>query len=142
MDELQELLKEVVSLNHRLRIAAQELHGGDELTAGRRGVMYSLSEHGPQSISHLARTRPVSRQHMRNVVNPMVDDGLVELIANANHKRSPLVTLTRKGEELLLQYKRREKSVFGALRKRLKLDEVVAATAVLRQLRTELGRIA
>ena len=96
-----ESFEQVVSLFHRLRLATEQLHGGNELTAGRRGVMLSLLNGGPRTVPQLARARPVSRQHIRTIVTPMVKEGLLELVHNPNHKRSPLVQLTDEAAKAL-----------------------------------------
>ena len=70
MNPFESFCQEVVALFHRLRLATEQLHSGNELTAGRRGVMLSLLNGGPRTVPQLARARPVSRQHIRTIVTP------------------------------------------------------------------------
>jgi DNA-binding MarR family transcriptional regulator len=54
---------------------------------------------GEQTVPQMARARAVSRQHVQALVNQLVDERLVELIANPAHKRSPLARLTPLGKK-------------------------------------------
>ena len=76
------VIDETQSLFHRLKRAAEELHRDDGLTAGQRAVLKSLQNGGPQTVPELARARPVSRQHIQSLVNPMVRAGWVKLEEN------------------------------------------------------------
>ena len=96
-----ELVDETRLLFHRLRQVAEQVHGGGETTAARRGVLQSLRRDGPLTVPQMARQRPVSRQHVQVLVNALLDDGHVELIENPAHKRSKLVRLTLAGTTLI-----------------------------------------
>jgi DNA-binding MarR family transcriptional regulator len=114
-DAFQSLFNEVRSLMHRLRVVAAELHRQDGITAGQRGVLLSLAELGPQTVPQLARLRPVSRQHIQSHVNPLATAGYVELVDNPAHKRSRLVRLTQKGQDLVERVRARERRLFRDL---------------------------
>jgi DNA-binding MarR family transcriptional regulator len=64
------------------------------------GLLRSLKDHGPQAVPALARMRPVSRQHIQTLADAMAADGLVAFKANPAHKRSQLVAMTPKGEQV------------------------------------------
>lgn len=72
------------------------------------GLLRSLKIEGPQTVPALARTRPVSRQHIQTLADAMAAEGLIAFKPNPSHKRSPLMTLTAKGDQ-----------VYGALAKKL-----------------------
>ena len=91
------LIDETRLLFHHLRRTAESLHRQGEITAGRRGVLESLHREGPRTVPQLARARPVSRQHIQKLVDPLAAEGLVELVDNPRHKRSKLVRLTAAG---------------------------------------------
>jgi DNA-binding MarR family transcriptional regulator len=112
---LEGIIDEVVGLFHLLRALAEQLHGGDELTAGRRGVLRSLDRLGAQTVPQLARARPVSRQHIQMLVHQLEADRLVELRPNAAHKRSRLVALTATGKAFLEAMYRREAKFYTTL---------------------------
>jgi DNA-binding MarR family transcriptional regulator len=74
---------------------------------GAWGLMRSLRENGPSTIPELARSRPVSRQHIRLLSQTLVHRGWVEQCANPGHRRSFLLRLTANGETALLAMDRR-----------------------------------
>jgi DNA-binding MarR family transcriptional regulator len=55
----------------------------------------------PMTVPQVARRLGVSRQHILRLTNVMVHEGLVELLPNPDHKTSPLVNLTPKGQATL-----------------------------------------
>lgn len=132
------LVDETRLLFHRLRHTAEQLHGGDELTAGRRGVLQSLRRDGAQTVPEMARRRPVSRQHIQVLVNGLLDDGYVELVDNPAHKRSKLVRLTAAGEALIKKMEKRERGAIAALNMELSATRLRDATEVLRLVRAAL----
>jgi DNA-binding MarR family transcriptional regulator len=131
---IEEILLETVALYHRLKIAAEQLHGGGELAAGKRGILKSL-EAGPQTVPQMARARPVSRQHIQSLVDPLAAAGYVELVDNPHHRRSGLVHLTEKGRNLVRQMNRKEKQIFARLSRRLDGVRLRRATRALREVR-------
>jgi DNA-binding MarR family transcriptional regulator len=133
------VIDETRLLFHRLKLTARRLHHQGESTGGRRGVLESLARHGPQTVPQLARARPVSRQHIQMLVNPLADDGLVELVDNPGHKRSKLVRLTDAGREMIEEIRRREKPVLEALVEEVDIAEIERAGATLEKLRSLLA---
>lgn len=134
LEALIALIDETRSLFHRMTSAAESLHHEGRLSGGRRGVLMELDRHGPRTVPHMARERPVSRQLIQMIVNELAKDGLVESIRNPAHKRSHLIGLTEKGRAHVREMKRKE----GALLSRLPLDvapdDMRAAADVLRAL--------
>jgi DNA-binding MarR family transcriptional regulator len=93
------MINETVSLFHRLRIVADQIHHRGEMTGALRSILRSLDKLGEQTVPQMARARAVSRQHVQALVNQLVVERLVELIANPAHKRSPLARLTPLGKK-------------------------------------------
>jgi DNA-binding MarR family transcriptional regulator len=108
LEMLGAVINETRSLFHRLKLVAKELHAEDKMTAGKRGVLLDLHRLGPRTVPHLARTRPVSRQHIQSLVNPLFEAGYVEFVENPAHRGSPLVRLTVSGGDLTERILRRE----------------------------------
>jgi len=128
------LIEETRSLFHRLRVASVEVHGSGPVSHGR-GVLMSLDDLGPRTVPQLARMRPVSRQHMRTVVNALRDLRLVELVDNPEHKRSRLVRLTHRGEDRVRTMRRREAEVLSGVEITAGETQLRSAGAVLREVR-------
>ena len=93
------MINETVSLFHRLRVVADQIHHRGEMTGALRSILRSLDKVGEQTVPQMARARAVSRQHVQALVNQLVMERLVELVANPAHKRSPLARLTPLGKK-------------------------------------------
>lgn len=131
---LRQLIDEVRALFHVLKAAAERIHGEGERSAARRGALLGLAKTGPQTVPQMARSRPVSRQHIQVVVNGLIGDGLVELAPNPAHRRSRLGCLTANGHARVRELIDREIVVLGRL-------DVGASQAELMQAATTLGAV-
>jgi DNA-binding MarR family transcriptional regulator len=139
---LEALIGETVALFHRLRVVAAGLHGQGEPSAGRRGILRDLAREA-LSVPQLARARPVSRQHVQSLVNPLLRDGYLVAIANPAHRRSPLLVLTGKGRRLVERMQGREARLLGVVVRGLRERELRAAATTLARTREALaGRAA
>ena len=141
VEALTHLINEVRSSFHLLKAMAQQVHGGTELTAARRGVMLDLLSGGDRTVPELARMRPVSRQHIQIVVNGLLDEGWVDLRPNPAHKRSHLVSLTSRGKQVVTQMREREVKVLGEVELPLDISDLVQAAKVLSEMRAALERL-
>lgn len=74
---------------------------GTGLTVRTRAVLEVVAMSGPSTVPTIARALEIERQYVQVMVNEATDTGLTEAIQNPTHKRSPLFTLTAKGEECL-----------------------------------------
>jgi DNA-binding MarR family transcriptional regulator len=135
---LEALIDETVALFHRLRAAAEAVHGEGDLSAPRRGVLKGLARLGPQTVPQMANLRPVSRQHIQAIVDGLLRDRLVETIANPAHQRSVLVRLTVRGRTAVKDIARREAALLASIGSGLSPAEIDRATAVLQTLRARL----
>lgn len=133
------LAREVRRLFHRLRAAAEELHGDPLLSAAHRAILESLYRDGPQTVPALARVRPVSRQHVQVLANHLLHHGLVQAIANPAHRRSALLQLTPEGRRRFEDMVRRERRAVGRSRLAVSDRELRAATATLRRVAESLA---
>ena len=131
----EEVIDETTGLFHLLHAVAAQLHGGGELTAGRRGILRGLDRLGPQTVPQMARARPVSRQYIQMLVNELEAEGLVEPYDNPAHRRSRLVRLTAAGSDALSAMYRREAELYAALDLPVSEAELRDAAATLRRVR-------
>jgi DNA-binding MarR family transcriptional regulator len=134
----EEVIDETTGLFHLLHAVASQLHGGGELTAGRRGVLRGLDRLGPQTVPQMARARPVSRQYIQMLVYGLAADGLVELYDNPAHRRSRLVRLTAAGRDALASMYGREAELFTTLELPVSETELRDAAGALRRVREAL----
>jgi DNA-binding MarR family transcriptional regulator len=136
--ELEELLNEVRLLFHHAQLAGEELHAGESVTMGMRGVM-ELVKSLPMTVPEIARARFVSRQHIQGLVNDLIQQQLVVLKDNPAHRRSGLVTLTTAGEQLVTRMKKRERRYLDAIRTEASASDILRATKTLRRVREAMG---
>jgi DNA-binding MarR family transcriptional regulator len=135
VEAVESLIDETRLFFHRMKLAAEQLHDAEEITAGLRGVLFSLDRSGPQTVPQMARARPVSRQHIQMLVNPLVERRCVELVDNPAHSRSRLVRLTPRGRRLVDRMRKRESRIFGALGSDMSEKQLRSAATVMRSLR-------
>lgn len=123
------------ALFHRMKATAEQVHKETETTAGLRGVLQDLHHNGPRSVPDMARTRPVSRQHIQVLVNKLLERKEVDLILNPSHARSHLVRLTDLGKASVEAIRRREAELLERLPLEARTDELAKAAKVLRGLK-------
>ena len=128
------VVEETRSLFHVLKVVAKELHAEDRVTAGKRGVLLGLHRLGPQTVPQMAKARPVSRQHIQSLVNPLAKDGHVEFVANPAHRGSPLVRLTANGAKLAERMLRRESGPLGWVAEQISEEDLKKTTATLNKM--------
>jgi len=124
----EEVLKEVTiqvrALFHKLGHAATVIHGTDIPAIGKRAILEDLLINGQQTIPEIARKRPVSRQHILQLVKPLEEEGNVQFKENPIHKKSFLVDLTDQGKELIEEMILKEGIVFKELTNSMKLSDL------------------
>lgn len=133
------VMEETVRLFHRMKAVAEALHGGGEMSAGKRGILRDLDRLGPKTVPQLARMRPVTRQHIQSLVDPMVEQGLVEFRHNPDHKRSHLVAITEEGRAAVQAMFEREARLFEALGVEIAARDLEISVDVLQKLRAALA---
>ena len=85
--------------NGLLLAAGDQLAGEDGLTSARWQVLGAIAlAKRPLTVPQIARRMGLTRQSVHTTVSRLLADGLVELGANADHRRSQLVRLTELGQ--------------------------------------------
>src|SRR6266704_1976094 len=107
----------------------------NELSRSSAAVLQLVAQAGPQTVPQLARSRVTSRQNIRIIVNRLVKAGHLELLPNANHKRSDLLRLTDSGRTLQARISEHENSRLKALAGMISESELDSARTVLVRLR-------
>ena len=133
------LFSTTTALFFRLKIVAEQVHHQGSISAGKRGVLMSLRELGPQTVPQLARARPVSRQHIQSLVNSLLDEGHVEYVENPAHKRSRLVRLTQRGCAILTTMIQREMNLLEGIALGIDTEALQLAENVLDTIREYLA---
>jgi DNA-binding MarR family transcriptional regulator len=132
---LEDLFNATQALADRLRLLAEEVHGQQELNAGKRSLLKSLSRNGPQTVAKMASAQRFSRQYVRSLTEQLSKEGFVAYEANPAHKRSRLVQLTPKGKKQAEAMEKREASALTGLDLGLTEADLRQAAEVVRTVR-------
>lgn len=138
MQDAIELFDEVRLTYHRLVEVLPEVHGDLGVSPPQRAVLEHLHRHGPASVPAVARARNVTRQHIQTIVNDLRVQDLVWPEPNPAHQRSPLFTLTSRGEDTIADIVRRERDYLSPRLVDLDDGDLQAARRTLADLRHRL----
>jgi DNA-binding MarR family transcriptional regulator len=94
---LTQVVIEIFRLNRLLLEAGDGLAAGVGLTSARWQVM-GIVEHGPATVSDVARTMGLTRQSVQQTANGLAEEGFIEFADNPRHRRAKLMVITKKGE--------------------------------------------
>src|SRR5438093_294379 len=100
-DGLEALFAEVNALAIQLRKPAGFIEPDESLPVVGRSILQILDRHGLQTVPQIARLHASSRQNIQILVNRLAAEGWVEFMTNPAHKRSDLVRLTERGQNLV-----------------------------------------
>ena len=134
------LFDETRLLFHALKQWAESLHETRGLTVPMRAVLELVLRIGPQTVPQMARTRGVSRQHIQQQVDALVERQLVERQDNPAHRRSPRIALTDQGRGLIQDMRAQELDELSRLQVGVSDHAVQEATQVLAAWRVALRR--
>jgi DNA-binding MarR family transcriptional regulator len=119
-----------------LLLAAGDVISADEgLTSARWQVLgaVALAER-PLTVPQIARRMGLTRQSVHTTVRRLVEDGLVELVPNADHRRSHLVSLSAAGTSAYGAIDARQAEWVNLLAEGLGRTELETAARVLDEL--------
>jgi DNA-binding MarR family transcriptional regulator len=104
-------------------------------TQARWQTLWTIGS-APLSVPQIARRLGVSRQHILRLTNELAAEGLIEHVANPDHKTSPLIALTAAGHDVLEAINAQARASNQALLRELTATDVVAFRALLRRFTT------
>jgi len=100
-----------------------------------RWQVLSAASTGDKTVPQIARRLGYARQSVQRVVDLLVENGVSQYVANPDHKRSPLVRLTGKGETQLRKLTAAADHMHRQLARGLDPHELAVVLRVLRSLR-------
>jgi DNA-binding MarR family transcriptional regulator len=133
------LVGRIPRLHYLFKALGDGLHADVGVTASMRTVMSSLAGGGARTVPDLARERAVSRQHVQEVVNALVEAGLAQRSPNPAHRRSPLIDLTDEGRHRLRLLRERETATLAETAPAISHAELAAATRLFDLLERDLA---
>ena len=96
------LILETFRLNGSLLEAGNRITKPHGLTSARWQVMGALDLEGrPLTVSQIARRMGLTRQAVQRIVNDLAKLEMVDVKSNVDHKRAPLISVSRTGVEAM-----------------------------------------
>jgi DNA-binding MarR family transcriptional regulator len=134
------LLNEVRLLSQALRQWSDTLHAELGMTAAMRGVLELILLGGRATVPEMARTRDVSRQHIQQQVDALLERSWVERQDNPAHKRSSMIALTNRGHALIQNVRADELNALSRMQVGVSDNATLEVTQVLSAWRAALQR--
>jgi DNA-binding MarR family transcriptional regulator len=127
-------------LFHALKQWSDTLHAELGMTAAMRGVLELILLGGAATVPDMARVRGVSRQHIQQQVDALLERGLLERQDNPAHKRSSLIALNDKGRALIQTMRAEELNALSRVQVGVSDNALREAAQVLSAWRAALQR--
>jgi DNA-binding MarR family transcriptional regulator len=105
-----------------------------------QGVLELILLDGPATVPGVARARGVSRQHIQQQIDALLERGFVERQANPAHKRSWMIALTDKGRAVIQNMRAEELNALSRMQVGVSDNAVLDAAQVLSAWRGALQR--
>jgi DNA-binding MarR family transcriptional regulator len=122
-------------LNGLLLEAGDRLSADHGLTSARWQVLGAIAlSDRPLTVPQIARRMGLTRQSVHATVDRLVGGGLIELIPNDDHVRSPLVRLSAAGEVAYRALDRDQTAWVGELAHGIRRSDLERARTVLEEL--------
>jgi DNA-binding MarR family transcriptional regulator len=138
-----ELILSAFRTNGLLLDAGDQLSADEGLTSARWQVLGAIAlAERPLTVPQIARRMGLTRQSVHATVNRLVRDGFLELAPNADHRRSPIVGLTKQGSAKYEALDARQVAWINRLARGIARSDIETAVRVLDELsrRLEDGR--
>lgn len=104
------------------------------LSAADRAVLEFLFPDRQLTVPDIARRYQVTRQHVQATANRLFDRDLVQTVDNPHHKRSPLLRLSDRGDQLFRRIRRREQQVLDELFADIEIADIATTRRTLQRL--------
>jgi len=135
--DFQLLFGNIIRINGAFLEVAEKVCSEDELITVPIWRVIAVIRINPMTVSEVAKYLGLKRQSVQSTVNQMKRRNLISFRKNPNHKTSPLVILTKKGNDKvddILRYQKKLTEVFidGI---EITMKDVVSSREFLRALR-------
>ena len=97
--DFQLLFGNIIRINGAFLEVAEKICSNDPLITVPIWRVIAVIRINPMTVPEVAKYLGIKRQSVQSTVNQMKRRGLINLRKNPNHKTSPLVILTKKGNE-------------------------------------------
>lgn len=123
-----------------MRLGGQITQHGDRLTrlhglSAAKWQVLGVAGDGPRTTAQIARNLELGRQGVQRIVDWLLENGLVELIDNPDHRRAKLVTLTAEGSQARAELRVLQQDWANQVSAHFSAEELQAALTVVGRLR-------
>ena len=135
--DFQLLFGNIIRINGAFLEVAEKICSNDDLITVPIWRVIAVIRIRPMTVSDVAKYLGIKRQSVQSTVNQMKTKGLISFRKNPNHKTSPLVVLTKKGNDKvddIFKYQKKLTEVF-INDIDITMKEVVSSREFLRALR-------
>jgi DNA-binding MarR family transcriptional regulator len=130
-----QLILSTFRANGLLLGAGDVLSADQGLTSARWQVLGAVSlADRPLTVPQIARRMGLTRQSVHATVNRLARDGVLELVPNADHRRSPVVGLTERGRAQYEAIDERQMAWINRLARGIPRADLETALGVLDEL--------
>ena len=136
---LYRLIVEIRGAFHDLAEFSSTANADLAITAAMRAVMEYLDGNGPETVPNIARAKNVSRQHIQQLADALVEAGFAKWKDNPRHKRSALLMLTAEGKKRFAEIRKREAKALAEIARKLDQAEIQSASDTVATLRSAIG---
>jgi DNA-binding MarR family transcriptional regulator len=115
--------------------AGDDLAGAEGLTSARWQVLGALKLAGrPLTVPGIARRMGLTRQSVQATVKQLLGEALVESDENPDHRRSPLMQLTKAGNDTYAELDLQQIAWINELAAGLSVAELATTARILKEL--------
>lgn len=140
-DALTEIILETFQFNGALLAAGNKLTNPYGLTSARWQVMGAIElEKKALTVSQIARRMGITRQAVQRVVNDLARIDMVALEDNLDHKRAPLVSISKTGKVIMKEINIAQIAWVNDLAKDFEDYELTQALNVIRNVRKRIKK--
>jgi DNA-binding MarR family transcriptional regulator len=134
------IVADIYELARRLHDHGEAIAKTVGQTQARWQVLSVASGH-PQTVPRIARVLGVTRQNVQRIADLLVEEGAAEYRGNPDHRGSPHLILTKRGQSTLEAITRAAAGFHGRLARKLSPSDVASLQRGLRRLLEALADI-
>ncbi|MGF7047362.1 DNA-binding MarR family transcriptional regulator [Paenibacillus sp. DS2015] len=111
---------------------------GHELSITQCKTLYRLSQHGPQKVSQLASSLSFTSAAITGITDHLFAEGYVNKERAESDRRVVNITITKKGEEMVLGLRENQRELMGSYFKILPSEDIEHLRRIFTKLISEI----
>ena len=138
-ESLTEIILEIFRLNGSLLEVGNKITKPLNPTSARWQVMGAIEiANQPLTVAQIARRMGLTRQAVQRITNDLLKLKMVELSPNPDHKRSPLVSISTKGEKTMVDLNKSQAKWVSKLAEGISERELNKVFKMLQEIRNRI----